>query len=117
MADDQSTEQPPPQSEGPSIRRLYRSIHQKILGGVCGGIAEYINVDVVIVRVAWILFILMGGAGFLAYLICWLIIPAQTDPSMPAPPSRGSGGIILGLILIGLGVILSFSWLGWSFCW
>jgi phage shock protein PspC (stress-responsive transcriptional regulator) len=60
----------------------------------------------------------MGGAGFLAYLICWIIIPAQTDPTIPAPAtSSATGGMIVGLILVALGVILLFSWVGWNWYW
>ena len=51
------------------IRRLYRSKKDKIIGGVCGGIAEYFNVDPVIIRLLWVVAVLMWGAGILAYLI------------------------------------------------
>ena len=58
-----------------SVKRLYRSGKDKMLGGVCGGIAEYLNVDPTIVRFVWVLFTLAAGSGLLAYLIAWLIIP------------------------------------------
>ena len=60
-----------------SIKRLYRSRTDKILGGVCGGIAAYFNIDPVIIRVLWVLFLFMGGAGILAYIVAWLIIPLE----------------------------------------
>jgi phage shock protein C len=47
----------------------------RILGGVCGGIGEYFNIDPTIVRLLWILFIFAFGAGILFYLIAWLIVP------------------------------------------
>ena len=56
-------------------KRLYRSGKEKILGGVCGGIAEYFNVDPVLIRIIWVAFALAGGAGILCYLIAWIIIP------------------------------------------
>lgn len=56
-------------------KRLYRSRTEKILGGVCGGIAEYFNVDPTIVRILWILFCLAYGAGILLYIILWFIMP------------------------------------------
>ena len=59
------------------VRRLYRSKKDKIIGGVCGGIAEYLNIDPVIIRILWIVGILMWGAGILAYLIAWIIIPKR----------------------------------------
>lgn len=58
-----------------AMKRLYRSGKDRILGGVCGGIAEYLNVDPVIVRLLWVIFSLVYGAGILAYLIAWIVIP------------------------------------------
>lgn len=58
-----------------AVKRLYRSAKDRILGGVCGGIAEYLNVDPTIIRLLWVLFILGFGTGILAYLIAWIIIP------------------------------------------
>jgi phage shock protein C len=58
------------------IRRLYRSGNDRILGGVCGGIAEYLGVDPVIIRLLWIVGTLAAmGFGIIAYIICWIIIP------------------------------------------
>lgn len=56
-------------------KRLYRNRFRRILGGVCSGMADYFNIDPVLVRVLWVVFTLMGGAGLLAYIICWIIIP------------------------------------------
>lgn len=58
------------------VKRLYRSGKNRVLGGVCGGLGEYFNVDPVIVRLLWVLFSLASmGAGILFYLIAWIIIP------------------------------------------
>ena len=59
------------------IKRLYRSKKNRVLAGVCGGIGEYLNVDPVIIRLIWVIFMLAYGAGILAYLIAWLIIPEK----------------------------------------
>ncbi|NSW89709.1 MAG: PspC domain-containing protein [Firmicutes bacterium] len=56
-------------------KKLYRSSRNKIIAGVCGGLAEYFNIDPTIVRVLWILFACMGGSGILAYIICVFVIP------------------------------------------
>ena len=56
-------------------KRLYISNENKMIDGVCGGIAEYFNIDPTLVRLAWVLFCAMGGSGFLAYIIAALIIP------------------------------------------
>lgn len=56
-------------------KRLYKSDTNKMLGGVCGGIAEYINLDPTIIRLLWLVFSFAGGAGILAYIIAAIIIP------------------------------------------
>jgi len=57
------------------IKRLYRSGKEKVLGGVCGGVAEYFNIDPIIVRLLWILSIFLWGIGIIFYIIAWIIIP------------------------------------------
>lgn len=58
-------------------KRLYRSRKERMIAGVCGGIAEYFNVDPTIVRLAWILLTFAGGAGIVAYIIAWIIVPEE----------------------------------------
>lgn len=55
-------------------KRLYRSNKDKVIGGVCGGVAEYFNIDPVIVRVIWTV-LAFAGIGILAYIIAWIIVP------------------------------------------
>jgi phage shock protein C len=57
--------------------KLYLSNSNKMLAGVCSGIAEYFNIDPTLVRLGWVLFVLMGGSGILAYIICAIIIPKR----------------------------------------
>lgn len=59
------------------MKRLYRSADDKILGGVCGGIGEYLKIDPVIIRILWVIFALAYGSGILAYIIAWIIIPKK----------------------------------------
>lgn len=56
-------------------KRLYKSNQNKMIDGVCGGVAEYFGVDPTVVRLLWALFSLMGGSGILAYIIAAIIIP------------------------------------------
>lgn len=56
-------------------KKLYKSNQNKMLDGVCGGIAEYFGIDPTVVRLIWVLFSLMGGCGILAYIIAAIIIP------------------------------------------
>jgi len=52
-------------------------MYDRKLAGVCGGIAEYLNVDSTVVRLVFALLTVLGGCGIIAYLICWAIIPRQ----------------------------------------
>ncbi len=56
-------------------KKLFKSASQRMLCGVCGGIAEYFNMDVTLVRILWVIFTLMGGSGLLAYVIAAVIMP------------------------------------------
>ena len=58
------------------MNELRRS-DNKMLGGVCGGIAEYVNIDPTVVRLLWVASIFLLGTGILFYLICWIIIPSK----------------------------------------
>ena len=59
--------------------RLYRSTREKMIGGVCGGLAEYFDVDVTLVRLIAVITLFMGGVGFLAYLAALVIIPRNNE--------------------------------------
>ena len=56
--------------------RLTRS-EDKMIGGVCAGLAEYLDIDPTIVRIVWVLMVLFAGFGILLYVILWLIMPKQ----------------------------------------
>ena len=66
-------------------KKLYRSIANKKLSGVCGGIAEYFNLDPTIIRILWVVLTLFSAAfpGVLAYIICALIMPQQNQIENP----------------------------------
>ncbi len=59
-------------------KKLYKSNTDKKIDGVCGGIADYFDIDPTIVRLAFVLFACMGG-GILTYIVCMLIIPSKPD--------------------------------------
>ncbi len=60
-------------------KKLYKSKVNKKICGVCGGIAEYFDFDSTIVRLAWILFTVLGGSGIIAYIIAALVMPGETE--------------------------------------
>ena len=55
-------------------KKLYKSVKDRKIAGVCGGIAEYLNVDSNVIRIIWVLFAFGFGSGILAYIICALIL-------------------------------------------
>ena len=58
-------------------KKLYKSNTDKKIAGVCGGIAEYFNIDATLVRLGWVVFSLLGGSGLLAYIIAAIIMPER----------------------------------------
>jgi len=63
------------------IKRLYRDNSNKVIAGICSGLGNYLGVDPILVRLIWLVLIFAFGTGILAYLICWIIIPA--GPVLP----------------------------------
>ncbi len=90
--------------------RLTRSTTDKVVGGVAGGLGRYFGVDPVWFRLGFVVFTLAGGAGILAYLIAWIVIPEDTGdhtgPVEPAKPLGPQGSIIAGIVLVGVGLML-----------
>lgn len=58
-------------------KRLYKANENKMVCGVCGGIAEYFDIDPTLVRLGWVLFCALGGSGILAYIIAAIVIPGR----------------------------------------
>lgn len=113
-------------------KRLYRSKKERVLLGVCGGIAEYFSVDPTIVRLIFILLIFVSGPLLpIFYFIFALIIPEAPNGDVSEKKAdessiekikdeikiqyRSSSKEILGWLLLGLGVLLLSSNLGWFF--
>jgi phage shock protein C len=72
------------------VKRLTRSSIDKKIAGVCGGLADYFDLDPTLVRVLWLLLVLFGGTGVLAYLILWIalpVAPARLPASSVTVPS------------------------------
>lgn len=57
--------------------RVYRSLKNRVIAGVAGGLAEYFDVDVVLVRLLWVIAVFAGGGGIPAYIIAWIVIPEE----------------------------------------
>ena len=97
-------------------KRLFKSRTNKIIAGVCGGLAEYFDVDPVIMRVLFVLLAFFGGSGFILYIACAIIMPKQMIDiaGMQAPVQSRSTNArkLFGIALIVGGTIVLFSNLG-----
>lgn len=115
-------------------KKLYRSTTEKIIFGVCGGIAEYFNVDPTWIRLVFVFMALAGGSGFLIYLILALVMPknpeeVNSEKTETLPRDAAELGKIdrrrnvIGLIIIIIGILaffnkfVSISWIDWDFLW
>jgi phage shock protein PspC (stress-responsive transcriptional regulator) len=79
----------PTTTEKPTPRLITRSSDDRMLGGVCGGIARHLDVDPVIVRIATVALVCAVGAGAVAYLAAWILMPLDDQPAMmPARPAH-----------------------------
>ena len=58
-------------------RRLYRSRTDRQLAGVCGGLAQYFNIDATLIRVLFVVLALLGGPGLVIYLLMWILVPEE----------------------------------------
>lgn len=93
------------------MKRLYRARQNHIVGGVCGGLGDYFELDPVLIRLVWLIMILFGGIGILLYFIAWVIIPAELDaPAPKAEPidhvESTKGRFWWGLVLLLMGIFM-----------
>ncbi|MHB1686239.1 MAG: PspC domain-containing protein [Ignavibacteriaceae bacterium] len=58
-------------------KKLYRSRKDKMIGGVAGGLGEYFDIDPTLIRIIFVVALVLGGSGFLAYLILWIVVPEE----------------------------------------
>ena len=63
-------------------KKLYRSETDKLIGGVCGGIAEYFDIDSTIVRLIFALIVISGGTGLVLYVILWIVVPTKSNAGL-----------------------------------
>jgi phage shock protein C len=70
-----------------AAKRLYRSLSQKMIGGVCGGLAEYFDIDVSLVRLAFVGIAIISAfiPMLVFYVIAWIVIPVEPACAPPAP--------------------------------
>jgi len=107
-------------------KKLQRDTRNKVIGGVCAGLANYFDIDAALVRVLFAVLLLCASTGFWLYLILWVVMPAgqgtqdetnyfvspdgttevsEETQSAGLKSSKSKGSLVAGLILIGIGVI------------
>ncbi|MGD0953862.1 MAG: PspC domain-containing protein [Methanotrichaceae archaeon] len=64
-------------------KKLYRSRKNRVIAGICGGLAEYFDIDPIIVRLITLILVLSFGAGLIAYIIAWIVVPEEPDNLYP----------------------------------
>ncbi|HET6812804.1 MAG TPA: PspC domain-containing protein [Actinomycetota bacterium] len=60
-----------------ATRKLYRSKTNRQVAGVCGGLAEYFNLDATLIRILFVVLAVLGGSGLVIYVAMWIIVPKQ----------------------------------------
>lgn len=128
--------------EPPSGRRRLTKSHDRKLGGVAGGLAEYFEIDPTLVRVLWVVALFLppiGGGAAVAYIIMWFVMP-DAEGERPASPRASSspssrrgdgegvdGSLLVGIIIVAVGLMLLlrqswvwmpfWGWAGFSLFW
>lgn len=96
-----------PLADAPRKRRLTRSRSERVIGGVCGGLGRYFDVDPVIFRIAAVALALLGGTGVLLYLAALLLVPSDDGVAAAAAPGEGRNR---GLVIAGVVLLLLVAW-------
>jgi phage shock protein C len=107
-------------------RTLHRNLNNRVVAGVCSGLADYFAIDPILVRLAFVVIAFAGGASILAYIVLWIVMPpgegyAATTTTDFGPAAQG--GIWVGGILVVVGLLFLvgntgiFWWWNWSFFW
>ena len=117
--------------------KLYRSVSNQMIGGVCGGLGAYLNIDPIFIRLLFVLLLFGTEFGFILYLLLWILVPEEgkdygfkddsfsdrvksmgNDVQQAVTQPHPQSGLIMGAGLIIIGGILflnqlNFSWLSW----
>ena len=110
-----------------NTKRLERSRRNRVIAGVCAGLADYFNIDIALMRVLFFVALLCGSFGFWMYVILWIVVPEEniltqgesidiTPQNEPSGNKSKNGALIASLILIFIGLIAladNFMYIGW----
>lgn len=116
----------PRTGEAPPPRLLRRRMDNRVIAGVCSGLADYFAIDPILVRLAFVVITFAGGAGVLAYIILWIVMTPAPAGALAQPVSTAATGqapFWLGAFLVALGALFLigntglFWWWNWSLFW
>ena len=108
--DEPETEPQPAAETPPPPRRLTRSRSDRVVAGVAGGLGRHLNIDPVIVRIAFVVAVLAGGAGLVAYLAAVLLVPDEQAAGLAPAPGTTAASPDRTLTVVGVVVLLFFTW-------
>jgi phage shock protein C len=121
--------------ESKSVKKLYLSGDDKMIAGVCGGIAEYLDIDAIWVRLVFLITMFTSGVGLIAYIIFWILVPENPNQNHSEKTvaeekvskfsekiknrnvDSSNGRYLGGLILIAIGGIFLFEEFFWKISW
>ena len=114
-----------------NVKKLERSRTNRVIAGVCAGLANYFNIDIALMRVLFVVATICGSFGFWMYIILWIVVPEEhlleqgkpehnQDETIDITPKEekktGNGALIAGLILIFIGLVAladNFLYVAW----
>ena len=102
--DDESNEEDISSSDDKDPKKLYRNISDKVIAGVASGIGNYFQVDPIIIRIIFLASLFIGGFGLIAYIICWIGIPAKdgSEPIITKRYYRDMDDKVIGGVAMGI---------------
>lgn len=107
-----------PTGKTPGPRRLLRSHDDRVIAGVCGGLARHFNIDPVIFRVGFVASAFLGGLGVIVYLALLVAVPEDDGSGQPAPQGRGSRWLVIGAaIVLGIVALAALDGPHWGWWW
>ena len=106
----------PPDSGGERRRKLTRSRDDRYIGGVAAGIGDYLGIDPVLIRLAFVASLFFGGIGVLVYLVLLAAVPIEGDPDVPPEPVEGRKRnlVIAGTVAVGILALISVGGSGFT---
>ena len=99
--------------------RFYKSRKDRMIDGVCAGLADYFGVDATLVRVLWFLSVLVHGVGLVAYILAMIIVPINPEHKdlKEGEKKKGNVALIVGLVLILIGIFSVYSEWDFDYRW